>query len=166
MGAAGLGLAGIAGARAVPAGAAESVTSRGIHVHGTLLVLDDGPGGPAARASTTFPEFGVNLNFVVSMEVWGPDSDLSGLGWGALADLQDPKQPTRVDVTQRLYTQRGSIEGDIVRLRGRMLFSYVPGDAGGPILTEANLATGHIRFTAGNTATSARLEGTGIVMRV
>jgi hypothetical protein len=100
------------------------------------------------------------------MEVWGPDSDLSGLGWAALADPEDLAQPSRVDATQRIYTQRGSIEGDIVRLRGRMLFSYVPGDAGGPILTEANLATGHIRFTAGNTATSAHLEGTGIVMRV
>jgi hypothetical protein len=165
FGAAGAALAGLGAGRAAPA-AADSVLNRGIHIHGTLLVLDDGPGGPSVRRGENFPQAGVDLHFIVSMEVWGPDSDLSGLGWGALDDPEDLTQPSRVDATQRVYTQRGSIEGDIVRLRGRMLFSYVPGDAGGPIITEANLATGHIRFTAGNTATSAHLEGTGIVIRV
>jgi len=165
MGAAGVAMAGFGVSRAAPA-AAAAVPTKGIHIHGSLLVLDDGPGGPSVRRSATFPELGVDLHFIVNIEVWGPDSNLSGLGWGALGDLEDPTQPSRIDATQRIYTQGGSVEGDIVRLRGRMLFSYVPGDAGGPIVTEANLATGQIRFIAGNTATSAHLEGTGIVMRL
>jgi len=44
--------------------------------------------------------------------------------------------------------------------------SYVPGDVGGPIVTEASLATGHIRFYASNSATTGFLEGTGVVMRI
>ena len=96
----------------------------------------------------------------------GPDSDVSGFGWGALADPNDLNQPARVDATQRLFSQRGSIVGDVVKLKGRMLFSYVPGDVGGPIVTEANLATGHIRFYASNSATTGFLEGTGVVMRI
>jgi hypothetical protein len=47
-----------------------------------------------------------------------------------------------------------------------MLFSYVPGDAGGPIVTEVNLATGHIRFWASNGTSSGYLEGTGVVLRI
>jgi hypothetical protein len=42
----------------------------------------------------------------------------------------------------------------------------IPGDVGGPIVTEANLATGHIRFYASNSATTGFLEGTGVVMRI
>jgi hypothetical protein len=67
--------------------------------------------------------------------------------------------------TQRLFSQRGSIAGDVVNLKGRMLFSYVPGDVGGPIVTEANLATPH-RFYASNSATTGFLEGAGVVMRI
>jgi hypothetical protein len=166
MSAAGAALAGFGAGRTAPAAAAADAVTRGVHIHGTLLVLDDAPGGPTIRRSTTLPQLGVELHFLINIDVWGPDSDLSGTGWGALADSADLTQPTRIDATQRIYTQRGSVQGDIVRLKGRMLFSYVPGDAGGPILTEANLATGHIRFTAGNSVSSALLEGTGIVMRV
>jgi hypothetical protein len=83
-----------------------------------------------------------------------------------MADPADMTQPARVDVTQRVYSQRGSIRGDVVTLKGRMLFSNVPGDEGGPIITEANLTTGHITFTAGNSLSHAVLEGTGVVMRI
>jgi len=165
LGAAGAALAGLGVSRAAPA-SANSVVSKGIHLHATLLVLDDAPGGPTIRSSGTLPGLGIELHFNINIEVWGPDSDLSGTGWGALSDQNDPKQTARVDATQRVFTQRGSLDGDIVRLKGRMLFSYVPGDVGGPILTEANLATGHIRFIAGNTASSATLEGTGVVIRI
>jgi hypothetical protein len=47
-----------------------------------------------------------------------------------------------------------------------MIFSNIPGDEGGPIITEANLTTGHIRFTASNSLSHAVLEGTGVVMRI
>jgi len=76
------------------------------------------------------PELPPVFHFNINIEVWGPDSDVSGFGWGALADPDDQAQPARVDATQRIYTQRGSVEGDVVRLQGRMLFSYIPGRRG------------------------------------
>jgi hypothetical protein len=149
-------------------GQASAAATNGVHIHGTLLVLSDTPGGPFATATSTTeqPEIPVKVPFIISIDVWGPDSDVCGLGWGALADGADMTQPARVDPIQRIYSQLGSIRGDVVTLKGRMLFSNVPGDEGGPIVTEANLATGHIRFIAGNSVSHAVLEGTGVVMRI
>ena len=162
LGGLGAAVAGLGGRSARPAAAATG--TNGIHIHATLLVISDGPGAPPGSADS--PELPPLFHFNINIEVWGPDGDVSGFGWGALADSDDPTQPARVDATQRIYTQRGSVEGDVVRLKGRMLFSYIPGDAGGPIVTEANLATGHIRFYASNTASTGFLEGTGVVMRI
>jgi hypothetical protein len=162
MGALGAAVAGLGRRSARPAAAATG--TNGIHIHATLLVISDGPGAPPGSGDS--PELPPVFHFNINIEVWGPDSDVSGLGWGALADPDDRAQPARVDATQRIYTQRGSVEGDVVRLQGRMLFSYIPGDAGGPIVTEANLATGHIRFYASNTASTGSLEGNGVVMRI
>jgi hypothetical protein len=164
MGAAG-GVA-LAGLGARGARQADAATTNGVHIHGTLLVLSDTPGGPFASTDATKQQTGPEIHFIVSIDAWGPDSDVSGLGWGASADAADPTQPARVDAIQRVYSQRGSIVGDVVTLKGRMLFSNVPGDEGGPIVTEANLATGHIRFTAGNSISHAVLEGAGVVMRI
>jgi hypothetical protein len=167
MGAAGG--AALAGLAARGAGQASAASTNGVHIHGTLRVLTDTPGGPFASTTPTQepgPEIPVDIPFMISIDAWGPDSDLSGQGWGELADLSDKTQPARVDITQRIYSQRGSIRGDVVTLKGRMLFSNIPGDEGGPIITEANLTTGHIRFTAGNSLSHAVLEGTGVVMRI
>jgi hypothetical protein len=163
LGAVGAAMAGLGARRVGPAAAAG--TTNGVHIHATLLVINDGPGGPPG--STTALELPpAEVHFNINLDVWGPDSDVSGFGWGALADPGDLTQPARVDATQRLFSQRGSIVGDLVKLKGRMLFSYVPGDVGGPIVTEANLTTGHIRFYASNSTTTALLEGTGVVMRI
>jgi len=164
LGALGTVLAGLGGRSARPAAAAAG--TNGIHIHATLLVISDGPGAPPGTTTVAAPELPPLFHFNINIEVWGPDNDVSGFGWGALADPDDQTQPARVDGTQRIFTQRGSVEGDVVRLKGRMLFSYVPGDAGGPIVTEANLATGHIRFYASNSASTGFLEGTGVVMRI
>jgi hypothetical protein len=147
---------------------ASAAATNGVHIHGTLVVLSDTPGGPFATATSTTDqsEFPIKIPFIISIEAWGPDSDMSGQGWGELADLSDNTQPARVDPAQRIYSQRGSIRGDVVTLKGRMLFSNIPGDEGGPIVTEANLTTGHITFTAGNSLSHAVLEGTGVVMRI
>jgi hypothetical protein len=163
-----VGGAALAGLGVPGAGQASAAATNGVHIHGTLLVLSDTPGGPFATATSTTPqpEFPVKVPFIISIDVWGPDSDVCGQGWGAQADSADMTQPARVDPIQRIYSQRGSIRGDVVTLKGRMLFSNVPGDEGGPIITEANLATGHIRFTAGNSVSHAVLEGTGVVMRI
>ena len=132
----------------------------------TPRFINDGPGGPPGSTTAVELPPGAEVHFNINIDVWGPDADVSGFGWGALADPNDVTQPARVDATQRLCSQRGSIAGDVVKLKGRMLFSYVPGDVGGPIVTEANLATGHIRFYASNSATTGFLEGTGVVMRI
>jgi hypothetical protein len=163
MGAAGG--AALAGMGVRGAGQASAAATNGVHIHGTLLVISDTPGGPFARTATT-QQTGPEIHFIISIDAWGPDADVSGLGWGASADAADMTQPARVDPIQRIYSQRGSIRGDVVTLKGRMLFSNVPGDEGGPITTEANLTTGHIRFIAGNSLSHAVLEGTGVVMRI
>jgi hypothetical protein len=155
---AGLGLRG--------AGQASAAATNGVHIHGTLLVISDTPGGPFVSTTATAQQPGPEIHFIVSIDAWGPDADVSGQGWGASADPADMTQPARVDPIQRIYSQRGSIRGDVVTLKGRMLFSNVPGDEGGPITTEANLTTGHIRFIAGNSLSHAVLEGTGVVMRM
>jgi hypothetical protein len=167
VGALGAAVAGLDGRFARPAAAAVAAPgTKGIHIHGTLDVLSDLPGDPPTDTQAPARQLPPLFRFNISIEVWGPDANLSGQGWGAMPDPADPKQPTRVDALQRVYTQQGSIDGDIVRLRGRMLFSYIPGDAGGPIVTEANLVTGAIRFYAGNTVSHASLAGTGVVMRI
>ena len=166
MGATGVALAGL-GVRGT--GQVSAATTNGVHIHGTLRVLTDTAGGPFATTTPTQepgPEIPVDIPFIISIDAWGPDSDMSGQGWGELGDLSDRTQPSRVDPVQRIYSQRGSIAGDVVTLKGRMIFSNVPGDEGGPIITEANLRTGHIRFTAGNSLSHAVLEGTGVVMRI
>ena len=153
---------------------ALAAATNGVHLHGTLLVISDTPGGPFAgttkpvSASPRIPSVPIPLKvpFIISIDAWGPDSDVSGQGWGALADGGDMTQPARIDPIQRIFSQRGSVAGDVVSLKGRMLFSNVPGDEGGPIITEANLSTGHIRFIAGNSLSYAVLEGTGVVMRI
>jgi len=163
MGAVGIALGGL-DRRAT--GQPSQPTTRGIHIHATLDVLSDLPGDPPTDSQPPARQLPLLFRFNINIDVWGPDHDLSGQGWGARADPAEEKQPARVDALQRIYTQRGSIDGDIVRLRGRMLFSYVPGDAGGPIVTEANLITGAVTFYAGNTVSHASLTGVGVVMRV
>jgi hypothetical protein len=165
LGAVGAAIAGL-GVRGARPAAAAAGTTKGVHIHATLLVIRDGPGAPPGSGTAIEVPPGADVRFNINIDVWGPDSDISGFGWGALADRDDPSQPARVDATQRLFSQRGSIVGDVVKLKGRMLFSYVPGDVGGPIVTEANLATGHIRFYASNSASTGFLEGTGVVMRI
>jgi hypothetical protein len=103
---------------------------------------------------------------VINIDVMGPDSDLSGNGWGATATSSDPNQPASLDGLQCFFTQRGSVQGDVVKLTGRMLFSADPADPGGTITTEANLATGEIRWIGTvDRAFQVLLTGTGVVIR-
>jgi hypothetical protein len=176
---------GVAGGAAVAGGALAGVAMRGprtaaaagtsgVHIHGTVVFNEQptgfGPGEPKASmgsmpgmmrmASIT------GYKHVINIDVFGPDSDVSGSGWGASISA-DPKIPDPVDGLQCFYTQRGSIQGDVVKLTGRMLFSGDPGDPGGIIRTEANLVTGKIRWTGtANKSMQFLLEGSGVVMRI
>jgi hypothetical protein len=163
---------------------------RGIHFHGTVVYTgqpppgvkptgtmagmgDAGPmAGMAPDANQSMASMGMmrmavtDYMHVINVDVWGPDSDLSGNGWGATALSSDPNQPSPVDGLQCFFSQRGSLQGDVVKLAGRMLFSGDPADPGGTVATEANLATGEIRFIAqANHALQFILTGTGVVIR-
>jgi hypothetical protein len=155
--------AGLGARGARPAAAAG--TTNGVHIHATLLFISDRLGAPPGSA-TGLDMRGVEFSFNINIDVWGPDSDVSGIGWGAQADPDDLTQPMRVDPTMRIFTQRGSVVGDVLKMKGRMLVSYIPGDVGGLTITEANLATGHIRLYFSNDVTTGFLEGTGVVMRI
>ena len=174
-----------------PAAAETPNAGRGVHIHGTVIYrgtppVGVGPGKTAGgtdmagmgtagtdMAGTDMAGMGMarmaatDYMHVINIEVFGPDSDLSGNGWGATTDATNPTQPVPVDGLQCFYTQRGSIQGDIVKLTGRMLLSGDPGDPGGTITTEANLVNGTIRWTGTlNKTAQLLLEGTGVVIRI
>jgi hypothetical protein len=166
MGAAGAGGAALAGLATRGAARASAAGTSGVHIHGSVLLITATPGGPPGGMAAMMRAMGPDYHHVINIDVWGPDSDVSGIGWGATAESNDLTQPTRVDGVQCIFSQRGAIVGDVVRLKGRMLFSGAPGDEGGAIITEANLATGHIRFTGSDGAITFLLEGPGVVMRI
>ena len=68
MGAVGAAVAGLGARRARPASAAG--TTNGVHIHATLLVINDGPGAPPG--STTAMELppGAEIHFNVNIDVW------------------------------------------------------------------------------------------------
>ena len=94
---------------------AAAAGTSGVHIDATLFVINDGPGSPpgSSRSQSLSPVIHFNIN----IEVWGSESDVSGFGWGALADADDLTRPARVDATQG-FTQRGSVVGDVVTLKG------------------------------------------------
>ena len=175
IGAAGGAGAALGGLATRGSGGASAAGNNGVHIHGTVTVVDNTPSGIGPVQPTGMGDMGgmarmmeiPHYMHVIDIDVFGPDSDLSGSGWGATPSPSDPNTPAPVDGLQCFYSQRGSIHGDIVRLPGRMLFSGDPGDPGGSITTEANLVTGKITWTGtANQAAQFVLEGTGIVMRI
>src|SRR5947209_19242237 len=128
-----------------PAAADVPKSGRGVHVHGTVVnrepptptapketmaaMAGSTMGGTAPNGDHSMAGMGMarmaatDYMHVINIDVMGPDSDLSGNGWGATAMSSDPNQPSPVDGLQCFFTQRGSIQGDILKLTGRMLFS-------------------------------------------
>jgi hypothetical protein len=152
-GAAGTVVAGIATvAGAAPAGA-EAGKLRGVHIHGSLA------GGPP-----------VVHGRIVDITVYGTDDNLSGSGWDVDPEAEGSMKPRWPDKTVCVYTQHGSLNGDTVRLEGRNMFFHQPGDEGAIVTTEANLATGQIKWTikelAGSEGGAIVFEGTGVVGRI
>ena len=138
------------GVLARPSGAAAATLS-GVHIHASLKQTA-GPGGFFGR--------------VINITVYGTDSDLSGDGWDANPESPGAPQPGYPDVTQCYYTQRGSVQGDAVRLTGRNLFALNPEDVGHLVTVEANLATGQVKWTDGEGSNAFVFDGTGVVSRI
>jgi hypothetical protein len=147
-GAAGTVAAGIAMV-AGPATAGAQVTRvGGIHIHTNLKQT----GGPP-----------LSLNLLMDLNVYGPDDDMSGGGWDVTAESEGSPNPSHPDPTGCLFTQRGSVDGDVVRLTGYTYLATLPPNLSQLVTTEANLATGKITWTFGD---SFVLEGTGVVVRI
>jgi plastocyanin len=148
-----LGAAGVAGAAVaklatsqLPAGASDRLG--GIHVSVFTHIL--GPAGP-----TKFPHHW-------TFTVYGPDDALNGMGWGGATDLKTEQDVFNSKMFPCIYSLTGAVEGDLVKVRGLMLFSGSP-DQGLPLTFEANPRTGALHVNAYNTYD---FEGTGVVARI
>jgi len=149
-GAAGTLAAGLGTVTKVAGAGADPVKLGGIHVHGSLEQTA-GPGGGIGR--------------LIDLNVFGPDDDLSGSGWDANPEKVGASQPGKPDRTQCYWSQRGSVQGHTVHLVGRNLLWQAPFDDGAPVIVEADLATGHIKWTTVPGPTFV-FEGTGVVGRI
>lgn len=150
-GAAGTVAAGIATVAGATGAGAQQARHGGIHIHGSLKQVK----GP-------FGEFGR----IIDVTVYGTDDDLNGSGWDANPESMGAPQPGTRDRTQCYFTQRGSVKDDAVRLVGRNLFWWDPGNDGSEVITEANLETGRISWSSAHSAGTFVFEGTGVVARI
>lgn len=139
--------------------AAESPRMGGVHIHGTLT------------EGRNFK--GQNVTHTWDITVYGPDDNLTGSGWGANPDPADSNHTIADAIFQCHYTQQGAIQGDVVALKGIMLFSGNMHDQGGSVVTEANLVTGDIRVLGNMEMDAPRphpvtvdFVGKGIVARI
>jgi hypothetical protein len=133
-----------------PAGAGGARVG-GIHIHGSL-----------SQTSGSFGDFGR----IVDITVFGTDDDLNGFGWDSDSESKGSHEPKVPDRTQCFSSQRGSVQGDTVQLKGRNLFWQNPGDDQAPVFVEANLATGHIKYATTPTEGHFVFEGEGLVQRI
>lgn len=97
--------------------------------------------------------------------VYGPDNDLSGMGWGGAFDVETQEDVLNSQMTQCIYSVRGTIQGDVVKLDGLMLFSADRSVQGQALHFEANRATGFLRVTT-PTPPLLTFEGEGLVARI
>ncbi|HEY3241070.1 MAG TPA: hypothetical protein VGL92_16005 [Acidimicrobiia bacterium] len=137
-------------ARLSAAGAAPERVG-GVHIHGSLKQTK-GPFGDFGR--------------IVDVTVYGPDDNLNGFGWDANPASPGSHDPAVPDRTQCFSSQRGSVQGDTVKLMGRNLFWQNPGDDGAPVTIEANLSTGQIKWATTPTQGEFVFEGVGDVARI
>jgi plastocyanin len=148
-----LGAAGVAGAALAklatsqsPAGAADRLG--GVHI--SVFTHITGP-----EAAKGFPHHW-------TLTVYGPDNALSGMGWGGATDLKTQQDVFNSKMFPCIYSLTGTVEGDLVKVHGLMLFSGIP-DQGLPLTFEGNLKTGALHVNAYNTFD---FDGTGIVARI
>jgi hypothetical protein len=142
-------LGALAGAGPAAAQAASTKVG-GIHIHASLKQIE-GPFGTFGR--------------IVNATVYGTDDDLNGSGWDANPVEQGSHDPAAPDRTQCFWTARGSVDGDTVKLKGRNLFWQNAGDDGAPVVVEASLATGKIRWETTPHQGTFVFEGIGSVVR-
>lgn len=135
------------------AAGASQMRSGGVHVHATLDQVE-GPVG--------------TLKLLIDATAWGPDDNLTGIGYDALPDINDPSSVNSVQIGPCIWTQAGSIEGDVLRLTGRVMYAHVAVDHSAEIVLEANLVTGEIRFLFDQLPPGVHLgfAGAGTVTRI
>lgn len=148
-----LGATGIMAGRTFDKAAAAEVTVGGVHVHATLDQVE-GPVG--------------TLKLLIDATAWGSDDNLTGIGYDALPDMNNPGSVNAVQIGPCIWTQAGSIEGDMVRMAGRVMYAHVPVDHSAEVIVEANLATGRIRLTFDQLPPGVHLgfAGSGTVARI
>lgn len=150
-GAAGTVAAGISAVAGPAAAGASPAKVGGIHIHANLDQTE-GPVGIFKR--------------LLDVTVFGPDDNLGGQGIDCAPDANNPNLPADPDVTQCLFTARGSVQGDAVRLVGRVILSTESHDNGAHVTTEANMTTGRIKWTFAHGPMVSVFEGTGLVARI
>lgn len=120
-GAAGGAAAGVA--LAAP-GVAKADAKKGILVH-IDAILETGP----------FP-------VIIDIDVAGTRDLLRGEGW-------DTDWPNQTSADGCIYTQQGSITGDMIHLRGKSIIATTDTFRDQEVTTEANMKTGDIDWTFG-----------------
>ncbi len=158
--------AGGVGAVALAATAATGSTAKAsgdkkevaVHIHGVLRLVAD--------PSVTLP---------VSIDAAGTRNNLAGSGWDSGTAAGSTTMVPNANVTGACYyTVAGHIDDDVVRLRGRSLFTNRPVDReeggarsdtradGRLVEVTADLETGQIHWSLGGAAFS----GTGVVTEI
>jgi hypothetical protein len=150
-GAAGTVLAGLGPMAGTVRAEAAAAKIGGIHIHASLKQT----GGPISGFAR-----------LVDITVYGTDDDLSGSGWNAQPESVGSSEPAHPDRSQSFFSQRGSVQGDTVNLRGRNLFWWFPTDDGALVTVEANLATGQIKFAIQGSEGTYIFEGIGVAARI
>ena len=99
-----------------------------------------------------------------TMTVYGADDALDGMGWGGAFDLKTQEDIINSQMLACIYSVRGAVQSDIVKLHGLMLFSEDRTAQGQLLEFEANMVTGFVRLTA--PVPPIIFEGTGFVARI
>jgi len=154
-----LGAAGAAGAVVGKVATSESSANAvermgGIHIY--------------APAKVVKPEAVKGFPHTFAVTLWGSDDALSGMGWGGTLDRNDVNDAANATIFQCVYGATGSVQGDVVKVKGLMLFSGNAEDQGMFVLIEGNLTNGFVRIIDSSSVLGDEifLEAQGVVARI
>lgn len=153
-----IGATGAAGAFVGKVAASEPAVAAGQRVGGVHINVSSGAVEGAPRG---FP-------YHWTVTVYGPDSDLSGMGWGGTfeGDREDAEDVVNSRIAQSVYAVRGAIQGDTVTLDGPIVFSGSRILEGQVLHFEGNLTTGFLHISGPHPDGPLVFEGTGTIFRI